>query len=95
VWALKRKNEIGSFVESFVMRLSLSKDQKRRHFLHARAHARTRFLRKKKKMQSIAHQRYQATAGVEVRPLLSLFPLRFGLITLFFFIFGYISFLSD
>jgi len=66
------------------MRLSLSKDQKRRHFLHARAHARTRFLRKKKKMQSIAHQRYQATAGVEVRPLLSLFPLRFGLITLFF-----------
>jgi len=36
-------------------------------------------------MQSIiAHQRYQATAGVEVRPLLSLFPLRFGLITLFF-----------
>jgi len=88
----EEKERIGSFVESFVMRLSLSKDQKLRHFLHARAHAHAHtFKTKRKKMQSIiAHQRYQATAGVEVRPLLSLFPLRFGLITLFFYFWIYI-----
>ena len=51
VWALKRKNEIGSFVESFVMRLSLKRPKA--SSLFTRTRTRTHTFPKKKKEDAI------------------------------------------